>query len=177
MLAKTAQKHDYPSAAWRRSYARRTGAERGFATAKDPATNDISRGWCRLMGLTPLMLFTTTLLIVRNQRILHAWNTRQEENQRRAAAGLPPKTRKRRRKTLATSPPGRPNPARRHDHEPRARHHHPDSRHDQAKARPDTGQTSGPGHRRGTRRPRHQTMGAPGAGMSDPNVKIGPTET
>jgi hypothetical protein len=101
VLAKTAQKHDYPSAAWRRSYARRTGAERGFATAKDPATNDISRGWCRLMGLTPLMLFTTTLLIVRNQRILHAWNTRQQENQRRAAAGLPPKTRKRRRKTLA----------------------------------------------------------------------------
>ena len=28
--AKTAQKHDYPSAAWRRSYARRTGAERGL---------------------------------------------------------------------------------------------------------------------------------------------------
>ena len=51
--AKTRQKHDYPSAAWRRSYARRTGAERGFATAKDPATNDITRGWCRLMGLTP----------------------------------------------------------------------------------------------------------------------------
>jgi hypothetical protein len=100
VLAKTAQKHDYPSAAWRRSYARRTGAERGFATAKDPATNDISRGWCRLMGLTPLMLCITTLLIVRNQRILAAWNARQEENQRRAAKGLPPKTRRRRRKTL-----------------------------------------------------------------------------
>jgi hypothetical protein len=98
--AKTRQKHDYPSAAWRRSYARRTGAERGFATAKDPATNDISRGWCRLMGLTPLMLCITTLLIVRNQRILTAWNARQEENQRRAAKGLPPKTRRRRRKTL-----------------------------------------------------------------------------
>jgi hypothetical protein len=90
--AKTAQKHDYPSAAHRRSYARRTGAERGFATAKDPASNDISRGWCRLMGLAPLMLFTTTLLIVGNQRILQAWNTRQEENARRAAKGLPPKT-------------------------------------------------------------------------------------
>ena len=100
VTAKTAQKHDYPSAAWRRSYARRTGAERGFATAKDPASNDISRGWCRLMGLTPLMLCITTLLIVRNQRILHAWNARQEENQRRAAKGLPPKTRRRRRKTL-----------------------------------------------------------------------------
>ena len=36
--AETRPKHDYPSAAWRRSYARRsyarrTGAERGFATA------------------------------------------------------------------------------------------------------------------------------------------------
>ncbi len=81
------QKHDYPFAAHRRSYARRTGAERGFATAKDPATNDITRGWCRLMGLAPLMLFTTTLLIVRNQRILTAWSTRQQENARRAAPG------------------------------------------------------------------------------------------
>ena len=108
VLAKTAQKHDYPSAAHRRSYARRTGAERGFATAKDPATNDITRGWCRLVGLAPLMLFTTTLLIVRNQRILDAWNAREAENARRAAAGLPPKTRRRRRKTLAsltTAPP------------------------------------------------------------------------
>jgi hypothetical protein len=100
VLAKTAQKHDYPSAAWRRSYARRTGAERGFATAKDPATNHITRGWCRLMGLTPLMLFTTTLLIVRNQRILTAWDARQQDSARRAARGLPPKTRRRRRKTL-----------------------------------------------------------------------------
>jgi hypothetical protein len=101
VLAKTTQKHDYPSAAWRRSYARRSGAERGFATAKDPAANDIARGWCRLMGLAPLMLFTVTLLVVRNHRILTAWNARQEENQRRAARGLPPKTRKRHRKTLA----------------------------------------------------------------------------
>jgi hypothetical protein len=53
----------------RRSHTRRTGAERGFATAKDPATSNIRRGWCRLIGLTPLMLFTMTLLIVRNQRI------------------------------------------------------------------------------------------------------------
>jgi hypothetical protein len=82
----------------------------GFATAKDPASNDISRGWCRLMGLAPLMLFTTVLLVVRNQRILAAWNARQAENARRAAAGLPPKTRKRHRQTLtalaaATRPP------------------------------------------------------------------------
>ena len=108
VLAKTAQKHDYPSAAWRRSYARRTGAERGFATAKDPAANDIARGWCRLMGLAPLILFITTLLVVRNQRILRAWDARQEDNQHRAATGLPPKTRKRRRKTLAGLAAGPP---------------------------------------------------------------------
>ena len=106
--AKTRQKHDYPAAAWRRSYARRSGAERGFATAKDPASNTIARGWCRLTGLAPLMLFTVTLLVVRNQRILTAWNTRQEENQRRAARGLPPKTRKRRRNTLAALAPAAP---------------------------------------------------------------------
>ena len=101
VLAKTAQKHDYPSAAWRRSYARRSGAERGFATAKDPASNTISRGWCRLMSLAPLMLFTTVLLAARNHRILAAWNARQEENTHRAAKGLPPRTRKRRRRTPA----------------------------------------------------------------------------
>ena len=106
--AKTRQKHDYPSTAHRRSYARRTSAERGFATAKDPAATTISRGWCRLMSLTPLMLFTTTLLISRNQRILDAWNARQAENQRRAAKGLPPKTRRRRRKTLAALATARP---------------------------------------------------------------------
>jgi len=107
LTAKTAQKHDYPSAAHRRSCARRTGTGRGFATVKDPATSNISRGWCRLMGTAPLMLFTTTLLIVRNQRIRNAWNARQEQNKRRAAAGLPPRTRKHRRKTLAslTAPP------------------------------------------------------------------------
>jgi hypothetical protein len=108
VTAKTAQKHDYPSKAHRRSYARRTGAERGFATVKDPASNDISRGWCRLMGLTPLLLITTCLLAARNQRILTAWNARQDDNARRVAAGLPPKTRRRRRTTLASLAAGPP---------------------------------------------------------------------
>ena len=107
--AKTRQKHDYPSAAWRRSYARRTAAERAFATTKDPAASDTARGWCRLMGLAPLMLFTITLLAARNQRILTSWDARQDDDARRAARGLPPRTRRRRRKTLAAltsaSPP------------------------------------------------------------------------
>jgi hypothetical protein len=102
VAAKTRQKHDYPSKEHRTSYARRTGAERTFSTAKDPASNNITRGWTRLMGLTPLMLWLACLLAVRNQRILTAWDARQQDNARRAAAGLPPKTRRRRRKTLAS---------------------------------------------------------------------------
>jgi hypothetical protein len=100
--AKTRQKHDYPSKEHRKSYARRTGAERTFSTAKDPATNNIAHGWIRLMGLTPITLWLACLLAVRNQRILTAWDARQASDARRAAAGLPPKTRRRRRKTLAS---------------------------------------------------------------------------
>jgi hypothetical protein len=99
--AKTAQKHDYPSAAHRDSYARRSAAERTFSTIKDPATNDIAHGWCRITGLTGIALFTATVLIARNLRIHDAFTTRQAENERRAANGLPPKQRKRRRHSAA----------------------------------------------------------------------------
>lgn len=99
--AKTTQKHDYPSREHRRSYNRRSAAERTFATTSDPATNDLSRGFCRMMGLTPIALFTATALIARNIRIADAFNARQAENERRRAAGLPPKSRRRRRQTIA----------------------------------------------------------------------------
>ena len=60
------------------------------------------------MGVTPLALWLACLLAVRNQRILDAFDARQEQNARRAAAGLPPKTRKRRRQTLASLAAGPP---------------------------------------------------------------------
>ncbi|MGH3265673.1 MAG: hypothetical protein ACRDNS_27190, partial [Trebonia sp.] len=97
--AKTAQKHDYPSAAHRHSYNRRSAAERTFATLTDRATNDLTRGWCRLTALTPIALFIATALIARNIRIADAFADRQATNKRRAAQGLPPKQRKRRRQT------------------------------------------------------------------------------
>ena len=103
VCAKTTQKHDYPSAAHRRSYARRTSAERTFATIKDPATTSIARGWCRLMGLTPAATWLACLLAVRNQRILTTYSARQADDQKRAAAGLPPRTRRRRRRTTLAS--------------------------------------------------------------------------
>lgn len=90
------------------------------------------------MGLAPLMLFTTVLLVVRNQRILAAWNARQEQTQRRAAAGLPPENpqttpqaprRAHRRAALTRN---------RHDQEPRARHHQPGQPPQPGKSTPDT---------------------------------------
>jgi hypothetical protein len=54
------------------------------------------------MGLTPLMLWLACLLVIRNQRILTAWDARQADDAHRAAAGLPPRTRRRRRKARAS---------------------------------------------------------------------------
>jgi hypothetical protein len=102
--AKARQKHHYPSAAWRRSYARRTSAERAFATIKDTATTSTARSWCRQTGLAPLALWLACLLAARNLRILAAWHNRQAENASRAARGLPPRTRKRRRATQHSLP-------------------------------------------------------------------------
>lgn len=99
--AKTAQKHPYPSKAHRRSYARRSAAERSNATIKDPARNDVARGWCRTMGLVPMTLMLACLMVVRNDRIVVAFQARRCEEERRAARGLPPKTRRRRRTTIA----------------------------------------------------------------------------
>jgi len=100
VAAKTAQKHDYPSAVHRHSYARRTAVERTFSTTKDRASNDMTRGWCRVMGVTAISLFVAATFVVRNQRIIDSFEARQAEDRRRIDAGLPPKTRKRRRKML-----------------------------------------------------------------------------
>jgi len=95
-----AQKHVWGSAAWRASYARRSGAERSSSSIKDAATNDVPRGWCRMMGLVPLLFFIAPLLVILDLRVLDAFEARQAEGARRAATGLPPKTRRRRRKRL-----------------------------------------------------------------------------
>jgi len=103
---KTRQKHDYPSQAWRLSYRRRTAAERLNAAIKDTATGSIDRGWIRLTGVTPLMLWLACLIVVRNQRILAACQARQHDA-RHAASDQQPRARKRRRELAgaAAGPP------------------------------------------------------------------------
>lgn len=89
--AKTRQKHDYPSRAHRLSYARRTGAERGFSTLKDPASTDVRRGWCRLMGRVKNLVMLSLAVIIRNRRVLTAFERRMADKARQ------PRRRKRRR--------------------------------------------------------------------------------
>jgi len=97
---KTAQKQDYPSRAHRRSYARRTAVERSNSRVKDPASIDITKGWCRLIGPVPISLFLACALVVRNLAISDAFYEREVNQQKRKAAGLTPRTRRRRRTSL-----------------------------------------------------------------------------
>lgn len=108
---KTAQRNDYPNKAWRKSYARRTAAERANATIKDPSRITIAPGWCRVMGLPGMALFVCCTIAIRNVRIVDAYESRLAEDERRATLGLPPKTRKRRRNHSPDRPASRRRPA------------------------------------------------------------------
>jgi hypothetical protein len=98
--AKTSQKHSYPSASHRISFSRRTAVERSYSTLKDPASTDITRGSCRVMGLAAITLFLVCAVVVRNLRVTDSFEQRSNENARRQAAGLPPKKRRRRRRSI-----------------------------------------------------------------------------
>ncbi len=98
--AKTAQKHDYPSAAWRSSYGRRSAVERSNSRLKDPAGINVDvRGWCKLMGVTPLGLFLACGCVVVNFGLVDAFE-RHEITEARRSTPLVGRPRPRRRRTL-----------------------------------------------------------------------------
>lgn len=99
ITAKTAQKHDYPSAQHRVSYHRRTAAERTNASLKDPASDNLARGFCRLTDLPGIALATTAVIIARNLRTADAFHHRQHAANRHAADHRT--TRRRRHHTIA----------------------------------------------------------------------------
>ncbi|MGH9074081.1 MAG: hypothetical protein ACRDZQ_08165, partial [Acidimicrobiales bacterium] len=107
---KTRQAHDYPGPTWRVSYARRTAAERSYASLADPSVGGIRRGWCRLFGLAKNTLMYTLAVVVRNTRIIESFEARAAEEARRAAMGLAPRRRRRRRHQRADPEPSPPAP-------------------------------------------------------------------
>jgi len=127
VLAKTAQKHDYPSAAWRRSYSRRTGAERGFATAKDPG---LLRQRHQPRLVPPHGPGTPDTV---HHHPAHRPQPADPARLERPAGRNPaPRSRRATPENPQTAPQDPRRPRRRaaltrnrHDHEPRARHHQP----------------------------------------------------
>ncbi|MDQ2763101.1 MAG: hypothetical protein M3Y22_06310 [Pseudomonadota bacterium] len=105
---KTRQKHDYPGAAFRDSYKRRTAAERTYASLCDPSVGGIRRGWCRLFGLAKNTLMYALAVVVRNVRIVESFEAAQAQAARRAALGGT--KRRRRRHERDEHPPEEPPP-------------------------------------------------------------------
>jgi hypothetical protein len=91
--AKTRQKHDYPSAAHRGSYNRRTAAERSFSSVKQSSGIDLRRGSCRLLGRTPNLIVFVCAMAVRNLRTVASFERNQQPQRQR-----PPPRRTRRRR-------------------------------------------------------------------------------
>jgi hypothetical protein len=114
---KTRQAHDYPSAAHRRSYGRRTSSERCFASLCDPSAGGLRRGWCRLFGLAKNSLMYALAVVVRNVRILDSFERARADEARRAATGLAPRRRRRRRYGPEVPAPPEPGAAK-EPHEP-----------------------------------------------------------
>src|ERR1019366_7043833 len=79
----------YPSPVHRRSYARRTAAERAYARLADPAGEGVRRGWCRLFGTAENALMYSLAAVVHNVRILES-RERGARAEPRGAASAPP---------------------------------------------------------------------------------------
>jgi hypothetical protein len=103
---KTRQKHDYAGPAHRASYARRTAAERTYASLADPSVGGIRRGWCRLFGRTKNTLMYALAVVVRNVRIVESFERRQAQETRAQSIG--PRKRRRRHQRDAESPSEQP---------------------------------------------------------------------
>jgi hypothetical protein len=100
---KTRQKHDYAGPAHRDSYARRTAAERTYASLADPSVGGIRRGWCRLFGRAKNTLMYALAVVVRNMRIVESFERRKAQGARTQSIG--PRRRRRRRHHVDTADP------------------------------------------------------------------------
>ena len=96
---KTRQKHDNVGPAHRDSYARRTAAERIYASLADPSVGGIRRGWCRLFGRTRNTLMYALAVVVRNVRILDSFERRKAQEVRAHSIG-PKRSRRRRHHSI-----------------------------------------------------------------------------
>ncbi|MGA2805847.1 MAG: hypothetical protein ABSF89_15910 [Acidimicrobiales bacterium] len=91
----------------RRSYARRTAAERANARLADPAGEGVRRGWCRLFGTAKNTLVYSLAAAVHNLRLLES-RERQDQVEARRATQAASRPKRRRRRRHAQQPPAPP---------------------------------------------------------------------
>jgi hypothetical protein len=96
---KTRQRYDYASPEHRKSYARRTAAERTYASLADPSVGGIRRGWNRMFGLAKNAIAYALCAVVRNLRIVDSFERRKPDGER------PPQRQRRRRQPATSTPP------------------------------------------------------------------------
>jgi len=106
---KTRQKHDYAGPTHRDSYARRTAAERTYASLADPSVGGIRRGWCRLFGRAKNTLMYALAAVVRNVRIVESFERRKAQEARAESVG-PTRRRRRRHQRDTPAPSEQPVP-------------------------------------------------------------------
>jgi hypothetical protein len=99
-----------PESAFRVSYARRTAAERTYASLCDPSVGGIRRGWCRLFGVAKNVLMYALAVAVRNVRIVESFDISRAKAARTATMGDTKQRRRRRRIESDEPAPKAPTP-------------------------------------------------------------------
>ena len=79
-LIKLAQRDYWGSPEWQASYGRRAHVESIFGNLRNPSTQNIRRGFCRVMGLIKTTLMLAFEVMAANLRLVREWAKRTGEN-------------------------------------------------------------------------------------------------
>ncbi len=79
-LLKLAQRDYWGSPEWQASYGRRAHVESIFGNLRNPSTQNIRRGFCRVMGLIKTTLMLAVEVMAANLRLVREWAKRTGEN-------------------------------------------------------------------------------------------------
>lgn len=72
-IEKLRQEHIWGTSAWRESYSRRTHVEGIFGNLRNPDTENLRRGYCRVRGLVKNTLMLSVLVVAANIRLTREW--------------------------------------------------------------------------------------------------------
>lgn len=79
VTSKLRQRHTWGTDPWIESYSRRTHIEGFFGNIRDASNQNISRGFCRVVGLVKTSLMVAFVVMAANLRILRQWAKRVQD--------------------------------------------------------------------------------------------------